>query len=391
MAAYLVSVAYALSWPIAAALNFNFHEVAFAPALTAVALERLQAGRLRTALIALAALLLVKEDMGLLVAGIGLYLLVARPGVVPRQRLVAAALIVAGIADTVLATYVLIPAFGGRSDYYWAYTSLGSNAGPGGMAPAHPPSQLAAAAGHAAGQAHHQCYGCSGRSASCRCSRPSRLRWSRSCSSACSDRCSPTGGPPPSSTTPSWWWCWCAPPSTAPPGSIVGLRGPGSGQAALTEDAAAGGRADRAGAGAGVVALGCAVAMCALAVCLVPQFHFRAALHPSFFQRDARMNAAAAAVAHVPSGVTVEAVNYLGPALSARDTVLLWDGDGSSPLRPPWVVADTAKRQFTFSNRGQQRKRVAFLKRTGYRVVFRERGYIVLRAPSAGTSGRAAG
>src|SRR5215470_935954 len=129
IAAYLVVVAYLLSWPIAAALHFNFHEVAFAPVLTAVALERLQAGRLRTALIALVALLLVKEDMGLLVAGIGLYLLVARPSVVPRQRLVAAAIIVAGIADTLLATYVLIPAFGGRSDYYWAYTSLGSNAG----------------------------------------------------------------------------------------------------------------------------------------------------------------------------------------------------------------------------------------------------------------------
>ena len=74
VAAYLVSVAYVLSWPIASALAFNFHEVAFAPVLTAVALERLQAGRLRTALIALAALLLVKEDMGLLVAGIGVYL-----------------------------------------------------------------------------------------------------------------------------------------------------------------------------------------------------------------------------------------------------------------------------------------------------------------------------
>src|SRR5215470_8957762 len=129
VAAFLVSVVYLLSWPIASALYFNFHEVAFAPVLTAVALERLQAGRLRTALIALAALLLVKEDMGLLVAGIGLYLLVARPAVVPRQRLVAAAIIVAGIADTLLATYVLIPAFGGRSDYYWAYTSLGSDAG----------------------------------------------------------------------------------------------------------------------------------------------------------------------------------------------------------------------------------------------------------------------
>jgi hypothetical protein len=137
------------------------------------------------------------------------------------------------------------------------------------------------------------------------------------------------------------------------------------------------------------------VAMCVVAVCLVPLFHFRAALHPSFFQRNARMNAAAAAVAHVPSGVTVEAVNYLGPALSARDTVLLWDGDGSSPLRPPWVVADTAKRQFTFSSREQQRERIAFLKRTGYQVVFKRRGYVVLHRTSgqagAGTSGGSAG
>ena len=78
-AAYLICVSYGLSWPVAAAVDFDFHEVAFAPVLTAVALERLQAGRLRTALIALAALLLVKEDMGFLLAGIGIYLAAARP------------------------------------------------------------------------------------------------------------------------------------------------------------------------------------------------------------------------------------------------------------------------------------------------------------------------
>ena len=128
VAAYLVSVAYALSWPIASALAFDFHEVAFVPVLTAVALERLQAGRLRTALIALAALLLVKEDMGLLVAGIGLYLAVSRPRMVPRQLLVGGGLIAAGLAASFIATYVLIPAMGGRSGYYWAYSDLGSNA-----------------------------------------------------------------------------------------------------------------------------------------------------------------------------------------------------------------------------------------------------------------------
>ena len=127
IAAYLVAVAYGLSWPIASALAFDFHEVAFAPVLTAVALERLQAGRLRTALIALAALLLVKEDMGLFVAGIGVYLAVARPRQVPRQLVVGLALVAVGVADTFIATYVLIPALGGRSNYYWAYTALGNN------------------------------------------------------------------------------------------------------------------------------------------------------------------------------------------------------------------------------------------------------------------------
>ena len=87
VAAYLVSIAYAISWPLASALVFQFHEVAFAPVLMAVALERLQAGRLRAALIALGLLLLVKEDMGLFVAGIGAYLAVSHR-IVTRQRLV---------------------------------------------------------------------------------------------------------------------------------------------------------------------------------------------------------------------------------------------------------------------------------------------------------------
>ena len=73
-------MAYALSWPIASAAAFDFHEVAFAPVLMAVALERLQAGRLRTALAALALLLLVKEDMGLFVAGLGCYLALDQAG-----------------------------------------------------------------------------------------------------------------------------------------------------------------------------------------------------------------------------------------------------------------------------------------------------------------------
>ena len=63
-AAYLVCVAYALSLPVMEAVIFDFHEVAFVPVLTAVMVERFDAGRRWHAILAAAALLLVKEDMG---------------------------------------------------------------------------------------------------------------------------------------------------------------------------------------------------------------------------------------------------------------------------------------------------------------------------------------
>jgi uncharacterized membrane protein len=375
IAAYLVSVVYLLSWPVAAALAYNFHEVAFAPVLTAVALERL---------------LLVKEDMGLLVAGIGLYLLVARPSVVPRQRLVAAAIIVVGIADTVLATYVLIPAFGGRSDYYWAYTSLGGNAGQAvGHLITHPVSSLRLlVTPRVKLTTVLWLFGAF-------CFLPLRSPISLATIPLLLERML-------GSVFPAWWGTadqynaflvvvlvcaavdgaarlarspllarWRAGPAAA------GSSGGGA-EAGNPGEAAAAARPGEAAADLGTVGLVCSAAMYAVALVLVPAFAFGSALHPSFYRRDARMNAAAAAVAAVPPGVTVEAVNHLGPQLSARDTVLLWDGDGSSPLRPPWVVADVARKEFTFASRGQQIRRVALLKRSGYQIVFSRDGYLVM-------------
>jgi len=388
VAAYLVAVAYLLSWPIAAALNFNFHEVAFAPVLTAVALERLQAGRLRTALIALAALLLVKEDMGLLVAGIGVYLAVARPRVVPRQLLVGAALIVAGIADTVVATYVLIPAFGGRSDYYWAYTALGHNVPQAlGHLITHPVSSLELLVTPQLKLVTMLwLFGAF-------CFLPLLSPITLAVIPLLLERML-------GSIFPEWWstsfqynaflvviLVCAAVDGAARLDRWVARRRAGP---AAEDGPPAGAGAGPARRGAGYVALGCAAAMCAVAVFLVPVFAFKAALHPSFFYRDARMRAAAEADAHVPDGVTVGAVNQLGPQLSARDTVLLWDGDGKTPVRPPWVVADVVRLDFTFHSLQQQRERVAYLERTGYRVVFQRRGYIVLHdasTPAPGTGG----
>jgi uncharacterized membrane protein len=382
VAAYLVSVAYALSWPIASAAAFDFHEVAFAPVLMAVALERLQAGRLRTALVALAALLLVKEDMGLVVAGIGVYLAVARPQVVSRQRLVAVALIVVGVADTWVATYVLIPAFGGRSDYYWAYGALGRNL----------PQVVAHIVAHPVG--------------ALRLFVTPRVKLDTMLWLLAPFCFLPLLSPITIAVIPllvermlqdqfpNWWVtgyhynaylviilaCGAVDGAARLDRWVTRAR-----QERTSAETAARARADRS---AGTVALVSAVAICGVAIYLVPRFALGPALHPSFYHRTADENVAVAAVAAVPSGVTVEAVNYLGPHLSGRDTVLLWDGDGESPLYPPWVVANVDSRQFTFHSVEQQVQRVALLRKHGYETVFERGGYIVLHSPDA-TAARA--
>jgi uncharacterized membrane protein len=429
-AAYLVSAAYALSWPIASALAFDFHEVAFAPVLTAVALERLQAGRLRTALIALAALLLVKEDMGLFVAGIGLYLAVSRPRTVRRQSLVGGGLIVAGIADSFITTYALIPAFGGRSDYYWAYTDLGKNAPQAlGHLITHPwllrllvtpevklqtmlwlfgafcflalrsPIALATIPlllermmanlfpNWWVTEWQYNAYlvivlACAAVDGAARLDRQLTARRLRAAQRAAQRAALAEGatGETPAGESPA---------GEAPADGVPAERAPADGVAGQDggqPDARRGPSRVPAPAGQWTLALGCAVAMFAVSVALIPRFGFDIALRPSFYHRTALMKAAAAADAAVPSGVTVEAENYLGPQLSGRDTVLLWDGDGGTPpFGAPWVVADVARRVFTFSSLSQQIQRVAQLESHGYKVVFERDGFVVLHRPGPPT------
>ena len=398
VAAYLVSVAYLLSWPVASAVAFPFHEVAFVPVLTAVALERLQAGRLRTALIAVAALLLVKEDMGLLVAGIGLYLAVARPRVVPRQGLVAAALIAAGIADSVLAVYVLIPAFGGSSGYYWAYETLGSNVPQAALhLVSHPLSSLELLiTPRVKLSTMLWLFGAF-------CFLPLLSPISLAVIPLLLERML-------ASRFPGWWGtsfqynaflvivlvCAAVDGAARLDRWVMQTRKPSAARCAQlgagaqsAEAGAAGGTAaqPRAPSGTGVVALSCAVALCAVAVFLVPRFAFGAALRSEFYHRDAQMWAAAAAVAAVPAGVTVAAVDHLGPELSAKDTVLFLDGNRSSPPRVPWVVTDVARPVYTFSSLAEQKQWVALLKHSGYQIVFSRSGYIVLHHEGPATAG----
>ena len=383
-AAYLVSAAYALSWPIAAALAFDFHEVAFAPLLTAVALERLQAGRLRTALIALAALLLVKEDMGFLIAGIGIYLAVDRPGTLRRPVLTGLILVVVGLAASVVSIYVLIPAFGGRSGYYWAYGALGGNVPQVlGHIVIHPLSSLRMlVTPRVKLDTMLWLFGAF-------CFLPLRSPITLAAVPLLLERML-------DSKFPNWWvtsfhynaylviiLVFAAVDGAARlDRSWAGVRDYFAARRGRAGIASPGPGGDRRR--TGTVALACSVAMIAVAIALIPRFAFGAALHPSFYHLTARARAEAAAAAAVPRGVTVEAVNYVGPHLSGRDTVLLWDGDGTTPLFSPWVVADVRHREFTFPSKRAERQRFALLEKHGYRVTFRRDGFVVLHAPGAG-------
>jgi uncharacterized membrane protein len=120
--AYLIAIAYALAWGLQSAMAADFHEVAFAVPLLAIAIERLDAGKLRAAIIAALLLLLVKEDFGLVVAVFGLIVGVR----IHRWRL-AGVIAVVGLVAAVVSYSVLIPAFGGKVGYYWDYyAALGS-------------------------------------------------------------------------------------------------------------------------------------------------------------------------------------------------------------------------------------------------------------------------
>ncbi|WP_051731909.1 DUF2079 domain-containing protein [Kitasatospora phosalacinea] len=109
-----VGCGYGLSWGLWTAVEFDFHEVAFAVPLTAFAVEALARGRWRAAVGWALPLLLVKEDQGLLVAAVGAY--VCARG----RRALGAATVLAAVGVTALAVFLVIPAHNPGGVYTYA-------------------------------------------------------------------------------------------------------------------------------------------------------------------------------------------------------------------------------------------------------------------------------
>jgi uncharacterized membrane protein len=354
-AAYAVVVVYALAWPVAEAVAFDFHETAFVPVLSMLMVERHDAGRLRQCALAAGGLLLVKEDMGLLVAGFGLYLL-TRSG--ERRR--AAAFVVAGLAWTWLASRVLIPAFGGRADYYWAYDALGRDLPHAALhALTHPWTAITLLV------TPHV--------------KATTMLWL-----VAPLLLLPLASPVTLTVLPllaermlsnrfgNWW----EPKFHYNVALIAVLVAAGADGAVRLSHLLP----DRWPALPKWIGPGWAVAALIASVLTVPHFAFAWFGDAGFYRRDSKARAAAAVLSAVPDGVLVEAANAVGPQLTGRTRVLLWD---DRPRWAPWVVADVGAATFPINSVRAQRERVRLLLRSGYSVVRQQGGYVVLNRPGS--------
>ncbi|MFJ8664892.1 DUF2079 domain-containing protein [Streptomyces sp. NPDC093600] len=110
-AAHVVAAGYGLSWGIASAAAFDFHEVALAVPLLAFSLEALGRRRWGPAVAWAAPLLLVKEDLGLTFAAIGVYIAIKGP------RRLGVATAVAGLLGSLVEIALLLPAFNPGGGY----------------------------------------------------------------------------------------------------------------------------------------------------------------------------------------------------------------------------------------------------------------------------------
>ncbi|MER6401698.1 DUF2079 domain-containing protein [Kitasatospora sp. NPDC001603] len=121
VAAVVTGLGYGLSWGLASALGFDFHEITFAVPLIAFSVTALGERRWVAALAWAAPLVLVKEDLGITVAAVGAYILWR------GDRRIGAAGILLGVGASLLELLVLLPAMSPSGSFaYWDNLSGGS-------------------------------------------------------------------------------------------------------------------------------------------------------------------------------------------------------------------------------------------------------------------------
>ncbi|GAB2490494.1 DUF2079 domain-containing protein [Luteococcus sediminum] len=134
---WVLLVGYALSWPLQRLVDFDFHEICFAIPLLALALDGLDRRDDRRLLLASLPLLLVREDMGMVLAMLGLARILLslrdrRDGTrrdLRRSLALGSAMMLLGVVVFALVVKVVLPHFAPSGQFaYWSYDALGPDA-----------------------------------------------------------------------------------------------------------------------------------------------------------------------------------------------------------------------------------------------------------------------
>jgi uncharacterized membrane protein len=134
--AVVVAAMYVFSWPLQRMVQFDVHEVAFAVPALAWVIDAVDRRARRTTVVASLVLLATREDMGAVVALIGVLVALYQVGRTAEggrrwwpartDLLWGLGLLVGGAAGYELATAVVIPHFSeGRGFAYWTFAALG--------------------------------------------------------------------------------------------------------------------------------------------------------------------------------------------------------------------------------------------------------------------------
>lgn len=370
-AAYLVAVVYAVAWETQAQLWFAFHEVALTAPVIAWMLERAQAGKRRQAAAISLILLLIKDDMGFLVAAFGIYLLFSkgfdRPQWTRREQLVGAVgLVVGGILMVLLVNKVLIPHFGGSPERNWTYQQFGSSPG----------QMFKYTLEHPLRVFHYVITPAE---------KMETLLWLflpvlfLCLLSPITLLGLPLLAERYLSNNSMYWGMDLHYNSFL---TIILLLGAVDGAARLSQWV---GRIPRVDAKrAGLVGLAWAVAATGVSLQSLPRWQMWEMTTSAFWHstRQPQVVAERKAAAKVPDGALVASVGDAGVFLLDRTTVFMWSHPGDrTTVVPPWIVANVSRTIYPFGDVQDQIKQVNALKAAGYKTVYQRDGYVVLHHP----------
>ena len=336
--ALVVGIGYGLSWGLASAVGFDVHEVAFGVPMLAYSGTALGQRRWRTAAAWALPLLLVKEDLGITLAAVGVY--IALHG----ARRLGLATIATGLLGSYLEINVLIPIFSASGTYTYtgSFTSALNKGLPHAVVAFLTPETkqttlllMLAITGFLA------------------------LR------SPITLLVVPTIAWRFVSTDVAYWGTGYQYSAVLMPIVFAGFvdalvrlrtaRHPFSVPIART-------------------ALLTSLAFTAM---LFPDYPLWALVHSDAWHTAPRVAVARGLLDRIPDNVSVAASNQLDPQLTDRDTVSLFDQQ-TPALRPAWVVVDTQNPSDFPLGAGQQAQIIAELGKEGYRTVGDADGYLLL-------------